>query len=113
MNIAAVYIVERFFYRIVDFLRHWYVKSAYWYYDFVINALRSMDRTLAWKITALNITEPLFGDYSAIGRVMGFLFRSARLVFASLVYAAVFVIALGVYLVWLLLPPFLLIKIAL
>lgn len=111
MNVSIVYIIGRFFYRIADFLRHWYVKSAYMYYDFVIHALRGMDRTLAWGITAKNLFEPLFGDYSTVGHIMGFVFRFVRLIGATVVYAVVFAIAIGAYLVWLAIPPFLLFKI--
>ncbi len=110
MNVSIVYITGRFFYRIADFLRHWYVKSAYMYYDFVINALRTMDRTLAWGITARNIFEPLFGDYSVVGHIIGFLFRFVRLVGATIVYAVVFAIAIAAYLVWLAIPVFLVYK---
>ncbi len=80
------------------------------YSDFMIGVLRAMDRTLAWKITAQNIFEPLYGDYSVVGRVMGFLFRSARLIVASVVYAVVFAVALAAYLAWLAFPAYLVFK---
>ncbi len=111
MNVSIVYIVGRFFYRIADFLRHWYVKSAYMYYDFVINTLRNMDRALAWGITARNLFEPLFGDYSFFGHIIGFGFRFVRLIGATAVYAVVFAAAIAAYLAWLAIPPLLVYKI--
>jgi hypothetical protein len=111
MNISFVYVVGRFFYRIADFLRHWYIKSAYMYYDFVVNRLRKMDYVLAWRITAKNLFEPLYGDYSFIGHIMGFIFRSTRLLMASLIYIVVFMCAIVAYLVWLAIPIYLFVNI--
>lgn len=110
MHFTAVYLVERFFYRIVDFLRHWYVKSARMYFNFVINRFESADRVFAWKITEKNIFKPLYGDYSVVGYVFGFLFRLARLILATLVYVCMFLIAIFAYLLWILIPVFLVYK---
>ncbi len=110
MHFTAVYLVERFFYRIADFLRHWYVKSARMYSNFVMERFESIDRVLAWKITAKNIFKPLYGDYSLVGYVFGFLFRFVRLFVATVVYICVFIVAVIVYLLWIFLPAFLLYK---
>ncbi len=107
MNIALVYVLERLFYRIVEFLRHWYVKSGRLYSNFVLNQLEKLDRSLAWKITAQHLFEPLYRDYSVIGYLMGFVLRLFRLAVAGVVYAAVFVVAVGIYLLWLAVPPYL------
>jgi len=110
MNFTAVYLIERFFYRILEFLRHWYIKSIRIYSNFVINCFESMDRVFAWKITAKNVFKPLYGDYSVVGYVFGFLFRVVRLAITTAIYACVFIIAVLLYIIWLLLPPFLLYK---
>lgn len=110
MNFTAVYLIERFFYRIFEFLRHWYIKSIRMYFGFIINCFESMDRVFAWKITAKNIFKPLYGDYSFVGYVFGFLFRITRLVVTTVVYICVFFIAVFLYVLWFLVPPFLLYK---
>lgn len=111
MDFALPYLIGRFFYRIGEFLRHWYVKSAFMYTDFVFSALRRMDRTLAWRITLRHVFKPLYGDYSLIGYVVGFVFRIFRLVFGGIIYLIVFAVAIAAYLVWLLIPPLLILSI--
>jgi len=110
MNFTALYLIERFFYRIFEFLRHWYIKSIRMYSNFVLNRFESMDRVFAWKITAKNIFKPLYGDYSFIGYVFGFLFRIVRLLVTTVIYVCIFIIAVFFYIVWLFIPPFLLYK---
>jgi hypothetical protein len=109
-SFALGYLALRFVYRIGEFLRHWYVKSMRMYWNWVLNGLAEIDQVLAWRITAKNLFQPLYKDYSAIGYVWGFLFRFIRLVFASGVYVVVFSMAGLCYLAWLLVPPFLVLR---
>jgi hypothetical protein len=110
MNFTATYLLGRLFYRVTDFLVHWYIKSAFMYSNFVINYLELIDKTFAWKITAKNIFKPLYGDYSFLGYIFGFFFRLIRLIVASVVYVCLFIIAVGIYIIWIFFPPFLLYK---
>lgn len=105
MNTAPSYLFKRFFYRIKEFLRHWYVKSARLYWHFVISKLEKLDYTLAWKITIKNLFNPLYKDYSIIGYVLGFVFRLFRLLFSSAIYAAIFIFAASLFIIWALIPP--------
>lgn len=111
MILALSYLTQRFFYRLIEFLRHWYVKSVRIYSHFVLNQLERLDYRLAWKITLKNLFQPLYKDYSVIGYILGFLFRSFRLLFASFIYAAIFSVAAVFYLLWLSVPIFLVYKI--
>ena len=110
MDFAFSYIISRFFYRIAEFLRHWYVVGTYTYTDFVMGVLRRMDRTLAWRITLKYLFKPLYGDYSALGYVIGFTFRVFRLFVGGAAYLAVFVAALFIYVLWLSFPVYLAVK---
>ena len=101
-----VYLVKRFFYRIFDFLRHWYVKSVKIYSNFVLDQLQKIDRVLAWRVNAKNMFQPLYKDYSIIGYIMGFILRFLRLIGTGLIYVFVFVFAVLVYLIWLAIPIF-------
>lgn len=105
MNSAPVYLAERFFYRIRTFLEHWYVQSFKKYSDFVLNFLSQVDYYLAWKITLKYLFQPLYKDYTLLGYILGFTFRSVRLVGASVVYVVLFFVTAGLYLLWLLIPP--------
>ena len=79
------------------------------YFNFVLDQLQRLDYFFAWKITARHLFQPLYRDYSVVGYVLGFFFRSARLALASGVYGVLFALALGCYVVWLIIPPLLLI----
>lgn len=108
MFVAIAYVVRRFLHRIAEFLRHWYVKSARIYFNFILNRLERLDYFFAWRITARHLFQPLYRDYSLVGYVLGFVFRSIRLVVAGGIYVVLFTLALGCYVVWLVLPPLLL-----
>ncbi|MEK7512978.1 MAG: hypothetical protein AAB601_02150 [Patescibacteria group bacterium] len=113
MHFALGYLAGRLFYRVVDFMRHWYVKSAKIYWNSVINQLAEIDYTLAWRVTLRHLFLPLYGDYSTIGYVLGFLFRVGRLTLSSVLYLALFALAAALYVGWLLAPPFILLRIVL
>ena len=55
MNFALVYLLERFFHRIFEFLRHWYVKSGRMYSSWFLDQLEEVDYYLAWRITFKNL----------------------------------------------------------
>lgn len=111
MYFVLAYLAERALYRIVEFLRHWYVKSLRIYSNFILNRLEGLDRFFAWRITFRHLLQPLYKDYSFFGYVLGFVFRFLRLLAASLVYALVFAFAVVCYIVWLLVPPYIVYRI--
>ena len=108
---ALTYLVQRFFYRLIEFLRHWYVKSIRIYSNFVLDKLERLDYYLAWKITLKNLFKPLYKDYTFLGFILGFIFRLIRLFIGGFIYGAVFLMAVAFYLVWLLLPVVLIFKV--
>ncbi len=107
MNFSVVYLVERFIYRIFEFLRHWYVRSARIYSNFILTKFERLDRRLALVVTLKNLFQPLYKDYTIIGYIIGFIFRSIRIIVASVVYIIFFSVAAIVYLIWLVVPPIL------
>jgi|SRR3989344_2440027 len=109
MNFSLVYLANRFFYRIFDFIRDWYVGSFLFISRETVNFLESLDRTLAWRITVRNLTQPLYQDHSIIGHTLGFIFRSARIFMGSIVYLVVFVFMAALYLIWAAIPIYILV----
>jgi hypothetical protein len=105
MDNALVYVIERFFYRIRTFIEHWYVTSFRKYSDFVLNFLSRVDYYLAWKITLRHLFQPLYRDYTFLGYVLGFIFRSVRLLTAGIIYVFLFAVIAGLYIFWLSVPP--------
>lgn len=108
---VVVYLFNRFFYRIKEFFRHWYVKSFFIYTNFVVSFLERVDRVFAFKITLRFIFHPLYGDYSALGYILGFIFRIGRLAVGGLIHLAAIAIAIILYLIWLLAPIYIVYRI--
>ena len=110
-NFALVYIGWRILHRFAEFFRHWYVVSYYFIGRYLVSFLERLDRTLAFRITLKYLFQPLYQDYTVIGYILGFIFRSFRLVAGGLVYAAIILAAAALYLVWLLVPVFIIYRI--
>jgi len=106
-----IYLFKRFIYRLKEFLRHWYIKSFFIYTNFIVSFLERLDQVLALKITLRHIFQPLYGDYSILGHILGFIFRSSRIIVASFIYLCIILLAIGVYVIWLLLPIYIILKI--
>lgn len=110
MSFSLVYLVHRFFYRIYDFLRHWYVGGFLAIARRTLAILERLDRTFALRITLRYFLKPLYQDYSILGYVLGFFFRTGRLLAGGVVYLAVVAIAAAVYLFWAGLPFYIVAK---
>lgn len=104
MNFSLVYLLNRFFYRIFDFGRDWFLESFFWIGRHLVNVLESLDQTWALRITLRNIFQPLYQDHSIVGHTLGFLFRSVRIAIAAFVYFLVIVLAAAFYLAWIAVP---------
>ncbi|MDO8504767.1 MAG: hypothetical protein Q7S36_02845 [Candidatus Liptonbacteria bacterium] len=104
MNFAPAYILKRFFFRISDFFHHWYVDATRFIFHYFISTLERMDQSLAFRMTLKHFFEPLYKDYTVIGRIVGLVFRSIRLGLGLVSYAVFGAIFLGFYLAWLLAP---------
>lgn len=72
-----------------------------------MNALESLDRTFALRITLQNLFQPLYQDHSVVGHLLGFLFRLVRLAVGAAAYAFLIALAVVVYLSFAFLPFYL------
>ncbi len=107
------YIFERLLFRFWEFIRRWYAGAAMWFWRKTLERLQSLDRRIALKVTVIYFFRPLFGDESVIGRLLGFFFRTLRIVFASALYLVILAAAAFAYLLWALFPVFVISKIVL
>ncbi len=110
MSFSLVYLGHQFFYRIYDFLRHWYVGGFLSIARRTLAILESLDRTFALKITVRYFLRPLYQDYSILGYILGFIFRTGRLMAGGIVYSAIIALALAIYLFWASLPIYVIAK---
>lgn len=104
MIFAPVYLIQRFFYRLIDFFHHWYVDGSRVIGHRFMEALARTDRSLAIKVTFRHFSEPLYRDYTVIGRVLGVIFRTGRIAIGLVIYAAIAALFLLFYLAWLAAP---------
>lgn len=107
MNFAPGYLVGRLFYRIFDFFHHWYVDGSRAYAHWVVNFFEQMEQTFALKVTIQYFFHPLYKDYTIVGRILGIIFRTGRIVVASILYLFFAAAFSALYLLWILIPIFL------
>lgn len=105
---ALQYLVRRFAHRISEFLIHWYVHGFYRFWNFAMTTVRSFDQTIALSMTLRYFFQPLYQDYSFVGRSLGILFRSFRVLVGGLFYGVFLLIIIVAYIVWIFIPPYLL-----
>lgn len=98
------YLTFQFFYRIYDFLYNWYVRTSKRYWHFVFNRLEDVDRTLALKTTTKLWFQPLYGDYSFLGYILGFFFRTMRIIIGLVIHTTLIIISLAVFIIWIIMP---------
>ena len=110
MSPALAYVSTRAFMLFVGFLRHWYVDGFIYVVHQGLSILEQLDQTLALKITLRHMFEPLYQDYSIVGRVLGIIFRTFRVIIGGAIYAVISTITIAIYLIWALIPLFLLFK---
>ncbi len=104
MAFAPLYVLHRLFYRIIQFFHHWYVDGSRLFAHAFIGMLESVDQTIAFRVTALHFFEPLYKDYSIIGRILGVIFRSGRLALGAVVYLFLIGCSALIYVAWAAIP---------
>ena len=104
MNFSLIYLVQRFFYRIFDFFHHWYVDGSRAFRHTFITTLAEIDKVMAIKITLRYFFQPLYKDYTVMGRILGVIFRTGRLLVGAVIYLMIVAVFLVIYLVWILIP---------
>jgi hypothetical protein len=104
MNFAAVYLIQRFFYRIWMFFYDWYIASFLFIGRHCIDLLERLDRYWALRITFKNLFQPLYQDHTAVGRILGFVFRILRIICALGIYLFIILLAIVIYAAWAGLP---------
>ncbi|PIR44287.1 hypothetical protein COV23_00620 [Candidatus Wolfebacteria bacterium CG10_big_fil_rev_8_21_14_0_10_31_9] len=104
MGAFFIFFLNRFIYRISEFIRRWYLESARFYTHFIISLLEKLDGTFALKITWRHFGEPLYQDRTIFGYIFGFIFRSIRLFIGAFIYGVLITLAVIIFVVWALIP---------
>lgn len=106
-----LYLFKRIIFRIKYFFRQYYITSFYFFSHFLVSFLEKLDRFFAFKITLKHFFTPLYQDYSLIGYLFGFIFRSLRILIGAIFYLLIIVIFLIFYFLWLIFPIFVIFKV--
>lgn len=99
------FIFNQIFHEIVCFFRRWYLERSERFWSAVFAFLGVLDKNFAVAINARLWLQPLYGDYSPVGRILGPILRTIRIVFGGSVYSFVLFLAGLIWLVWLLSIP--------
>ena len=103
-NFFLGYLIHRFFYRFFDFFHHWYVDGSRVIAHRFVSTLEDIDQTLAVKVTLRYFFQPLYKDYSVIGRILGLIFRTGRILIGGAIYLVLALMFLAFYLLWVAVP---------
>ena len=104
MDFSGTYLLQRFFYRIFDFFHHWYVDGSRAIGRSFMATIAAADQSLALKVTVRHFFEPLYKDYTIIGRILGIVFRTGRVAIGAVAYVFLAALFIVIYLAWLALP---------
>lgn len=104
MDFAPAYILKRGLFRIREFLHHYYIDGTRFLFYKFINFVESIDQSVAFGITLKNFFIPLYRDYTFMGRILGIIFRTGRLLVGGVIYLLLGIIFLLIVLGWLLVP---------
>ncbi|MCL4405483.1 MAG: hypothetical protein M1361_00355 [Patescibacteria group bacterium] len=102
--IGVLYVATRFLNRIVQFIRDWYVGGFNALVHRALLIFGRLDRFLALRVTLHHMFEPLYQDRSVLGRILGLIFRSVRVVVALLIYGVIALVFLAIYVAWAAIP---------
>ncbi|MBI2024979.1 MAG: hypothetical protein HYT03_02765 [Candidatus Harrisonbacteria bacterium] len=109
MSFSAFYLIIRFFYRVFEFIRHWYVDGFFAVVHKTLTALERLDRSFALKITLRNLFKPLYQDYNFLGYLLGFIFRTGRILIGGAIYLFIVLTGAAIYLAWAAAPIYLIV----
>src|SRR3989344_8562950 len=98
------YLFHQFFYRLIEFFRHWYVGSFCLISHFLVSLFEKIDRVVALKINFRHFFEPLYQDRSFIGYIFGVFFRSWRILIGIIIYSIIGGITVIFYILWSIIP---------
>lgn len=100
------YILKQSFHEVVCFFRRWYLERSELFWAKVFENLSLLDRGFAVAINARLVFQPLWGDYSVVGRILGPILRSFRVLLGSFIYFWILLFAGIIWLLWILFLPF-------
>jgi len=90
---------------IADFLLFWYVQGSKDFWRREIKMVKGVERDIGILINLKLIFQPIYSDYSLIGKLIGPIFRLGRVFLGCLFVVFLSGLIIVCYALWLLLPP--------
>ena len=90
---------------ITNFFSFWYIQSSKAFWNKEILFIKGIERDMGVLINLKLMFQPIFGDYSYMGRIIGPIFRMSRVLIGFIIMAASIVSVVAIYLIWIILPP--------
>lgn len=87
-----------------DFFHFWYIRNSADYWRRKIAFLRSVERDIGIVVNLKMITQPIYGDYTFAGRIIGPIFRLGRVLFGCLLFFISLIAVVVIYMLYLLMP---------
>lgn len=110
MDFAISFIIYRAMVRVGLFFKHWYISGFRQFISFFHQVVSGMEQMFAVRSMILFITQPIYGDYTVIGHIIGPIFRVIRIVVGVLIYIMFTLAWATVFFMWLAIPPVLIIS---
>ena len=90
---------------IINFFSFWYLTSSKSFWHKEIDFIKGIERDIGVFINLKLMFQPIFGDYSYMGRVIGPIFRISRVLIGISIMSASISVVITIYLIWIILPP--------
>ncbi len=104
---SSTHIVVDVFYFPVWWYSRGIIKTSLWIKDLVVQK----EKSLALLVWIQNIFTPMYGQRDIIGFLISIFMRVIQIIFRSLVMVFWLVVAAGIFLFWIVLPPLVAIQI--
>ena len=88
-----------------QFFYFWYIQSSKDFWHREILFIKGVERDIGVMINLKLITQPIFGDYTYAGRVIGPIFRLGRVLVGTMIMVVSIFVVILIYLIWIILPP--------
>jgi hypothetical protein len=100
------YLLRNLFLDILLFFKHWYYDGLIFIYGKALGIIRGFEKGLAIRINVRFIFQPLYQERNIYGYILGFLFRSFRIITGTFLYFLVIAGALMIYIFWASIPVY-------
>ncbi|MBU4331902.1 hypothetical protein KKD19_00545 [Patescibacteria group bacterium] len=100
------YVTLDILFDLVKFPVWWYTAGVQRAGKFFIRQLKLGLRAVGLKVWLANLFRPMFGDYSWEGRLISFFVRLLQIIARTILMILWLCVVLTLFLLWLVLPPF-------